>query len=49
MDASAYGFAAIGQVIIGRAIDLTHSTASAFVVIAVACLLGAIVIIPVKK
>jgi MFS transporter, OPA family, glycerol-3-phosphate transporter len=49
MDASAYGFAALGQVIIGWAIDITHSTAAAFVVIAAACILGAILLLPVKK
>jgi OPA family glycerol-3-phosphate transporter-like MFS transporter len=49
MDAGAYGFAAIGQVVIGRAIDISHSTAAAFVVIAAACVLGAILIIPVRK
>jgi OPA family glycerol-3-phosphate transporter-like MFS transporter len=49
MDASAYGFAALGQVAIGWTIDVTHSTAAAFVVIAAACLLGAILILPVKK
>lgn len=49
MDAGAYGFAALGQVAIGRAIDISHSTASAFVVIAAACVLGAITILPVKK
>jgi OPA family glycerol-3-phosphate transporter-like MFS transporter len=49
MDSVAYAFAAGGQVVIGRMIDLTHSTTSAFVVIAIACLIGAAVIIPVKK
>jgi OPA family glycerol-3-phosphate transporter-like MFS transporter len=49
MDAGAYGFAALGQVMIGWAIDITHSTAAAFVVIGAACVLGAILIFPVKK
>jgi len=49
MDAVAYAFAALGQIFIGRAIDMTHSTASAFIVIALACLIGAVIIIPVKK
>ena len=49
MDAGAYGFAALGQVAIGWTIDTTHSTASAFYVIAAACLAGALVMIPVKK
>jgi OPA family glycerol-3-phosphate transporter-like MFS transporter len=49
MDASAYGFAAVGQVIIGLVIDKTHSTASAFGVIAISCIVGAITIMPVKK
>lgn len=49
MDACAYGFAALGQVAIGGAVDLTHSTASAFIVIAAACVAGAMVMIPVRK
>ena len=49
MDASAYAFAALGQLIIGRVIDSTQSVASAFAVIAGACVLGAIAIIPVRK
>jgi len=49
MDASAYGIAALGQVLIGWAIDMSHTTAAAFFMIAVSCLLGAIIIIPVKK
>ena len=49
MDAGAYGFAALGQVMIGWAIDASHTTAAAFVVIAVACVLGAMLILPVKK
>ncbi len=49
MDASAYGLAALGQVLIGWVIDLTHTNAAAFVVIAAACVLGAVVILPVKK
>jgi OPA family glycerol-3-phosphate transporter-like MFS transporter len=49
MDAAAYGFAALGQLAIGFAIDLSHTTASAFAVIAAACLLGAVAIIPVRK
>jgi len=49
MDASAYGFAALGQVIIGWVIDRTHTTTSAFGVIALCCAVGALTIIPVKK
>lgn len=49
MDASAYGFAALGQVVIGYVIDQTHTTASAFVVIAICCVVGAVTILPVKK
>jgi OPA family glycerol-3-phosphate transporter-like MFS transporter len=49
MDAVAYGFAALGQIAIGRVIDVSKSTASAFVVIAFACLMGAAIILPVKK
>ena len=41
--------AAIGQFLIGWVIDETQSTASAFTVIAGACVLGAIAIIPVRK
>lgn len=49
MDSVAYGFAAIGQIVIGRAIDVTHSTTSAFIVIGIACVVGAIVILPVRE
>jgi OPA family glycerol-3-phosphate transporter-like MFS transporter len=49
MDSVAYAFAALGQVVIGRAIDISHTTTSAFVVIAIACLIGAVIILPVKK
>lgn len=49
MDAAAYGFAALGQIAIGWSIDLTRSTASAFYVIAVACLLGALVMLPIRN
>jgi MFS transporter, OPA family, glycerol-3-phosphate transporter len=49
MDSVAYGFAALGQVVIGHAIDISHTTTSAFVVIAIACLIGAVIILPVKK
>jgi OPA family glycerol-3-phosphate transporter-like MFS transporter len=49
MDAAAYGFAALGQVVIGWSIDLTHATSSAFYVIAAACLLGALAMVPVRK
>jgi len=49
MDAVAYAFAALGQVAIGRVIDVSQSTASAFLVIAGACAVGAITILPVRK
>jgi OPA family glycerol-3-phosphate transporter-like MFS transporter len=49
MDAAAYGFAALGQLAIGYTIDATGSTFPVFVLIAGACLCGAIVILPVKK
>lgn len=49
MDAVAYGFAAGGQIVIGHAIDASHSTVAAFVVIAIACVVGAIAILPVKE
>ena len=49
MDASAYGFAAIGDVGIGAAIDATHQSASAFAVVAGACLLGALLILFVRQ
>jgi len=39
----------LGQIAIGRVIDVSKSTASAFVVIAFACLMGAAIILPVKK
>jgi OPA family glycerol-3-phosphate transporter-like MFS transporter len=49
MDAFAYGFAALGQVAIGRAVDVFHTTAAAFVAISVACVMGAVLILPVRK
>jgi len=49
MDAVAYAFAAGGQLVIGRAIDATQSTIAAFVVIAAACVVGALAILPVKE
>jgi OPA family glycerol-3-phosphate transporter-like MFS transporter len=49
MDSAAYGFAALGQVIIGWTIDATGSTFPVFLVIAGACLLGSAVILPVRK
>lgn len=49
MDAAAYAFAALGQLCIGRAIDWTGSTFPVFLIIAGACLFGAVVIIPVNK
>ncbi|HKE26054.1 MAG TPA: MFS transporter [Bryobacteraceae bacterium] len=49
MDAAAYGFAALGQVAIGWIIDVSRSTASAFVVIMAACILGAIAVLPLRK
>jgi OPA family glycerol-3-phosphate transporter-like MFS transporter len=49
MDASAYAFAALGQVAIGQTIDLTGSTFPVFVLLAGACLAGALVILPVKR
>ena len=49
MDAAAYGFAALGQLLIGQAIDRSGSTFPAFLVIAGACVVGAVVILPVRK
>ncbi|HBY61565.1 MAG TPA: MFS transporter, partial [Solibacterales bacterium] len=49
MDASAYGFAALGQLAIGRTIDITGSTFPVFLVIAAACLLGALALLPVRR
>jgi MFS transporter, OPA family, glycerol-3-phosphate transporter len=49
MDAAAYGFAALGQVAIGWSIDLTHTTSSAFYVIAAACLLGALAVVRIRS
>jgi OPA family glycerol-3-phosphate transporter-like MFS transporter len=48
-DAVAYAFAAGGQILIGRAIDITQSTTSAFFVIGAACIVGALVILPVRE
>jgi OPA family glycerol-3-phosphate transporter-like MFS transporter len=41
MDANAYVFAALGEVLIGRMVDLTGTTAAIFPIIASACLLAA--------
>ena len=41
MDACAYGFAALGEIIIGSIIDATSSTASVFPVTSAACAAGA--------
>jgi len=49
MDSVAYAFAAGGQIIIGRAIDATQNTTAAFFVIGAACVVGALVILPVRK
>ncbi len=49
MDAVAYGFAALGQVAIGRTIDATGSTFPVFVLLAGACMAGALVILPVRR
>jgi OPA family glycerol-3-phosphate transporter-like MFS transporter len=49
MDAAAYAFAALGQFAIGYTIDATGSTFPVFVLLAVACLVGAVVILPVRQ
>ncbi len=49
MNAVAYGFAALGQLVIGRVVDGSAATGSAFIVVATACLLGSLAILPVKK
>jgi cyanate permease len=49
MDAAAYAFAALGQFAIGHTIDATGSTFPVFVLLAVACLVGAVVILPVRQ
>jgi len=49
MDAAAYGFAALGQMVIGRTIDHTGSTFPVFLVIAAACMLGAVALLPVRR
>lgn len=49
MDAFAYGFAAVGEVIIGRIIRETGTTAAVFPVVAVCCLAGAVLILPVRR
>lgn len=49
MDSAAYAFAALGQMIIGWTIDASGSTFPVFLVIAGACLLGAAVILPLRK
>ncbi len=49
MDAAAYAFAALGQLVIGFTIDRSGSTFPVFVVIAAACLLGALAMLPIRK
>lgn len=49
MDASAYAFAAAGEILIGRTIDMTGRTASAFYVVSAFCLLGAFSILLVRN
>lgn len=49
MNAFAYGFAAAGEPIIGRVIEETGNTASVFGVTALACLLGTVCILPVRR
>lgn len=49
MDAAAYGFAALGQFAIGRTIDATGSTFPVFLLLAAACVAGALVILPVRR
>jgi MFS transporter, OPA family, glycerol-3-phosphate transporter len=44
MNMSAYLFAALGEPLLGRVIDVTHNTGSIFMVITVLCLLCAITI-----
>jgi OPA family glycerol-3-phosphate transporter-like MFS transporter len=48
MDACAYFGAAVGEIIIGMAIDATGSTASMFLVVAIECLIGALLAIPIR-
>ena len=49
MDSAAYAFAAASQFLIGYAADATHGTTAAFYIIAGACLVGAVIILPVRK
>jgi OPA family glycerol-3-phosphate transporter-like MFS transporter len=49
MDACAYGFAAIGEVIIGAVIDETGTTASVFPVTSAVCAAGAVCILFVRR
>ncbi|MCH7689104.1 MAG: hypothetical protein IH899_20920 [Planctomycetes bacterium] len=49
MDACAYGFAALGEIIIGSIIDATSSTASVFPVTSAVCAAGAVCILFVRR
>lgn len=49
MDLFAYGFAAVGEVVIGMAIRETGNTAAVFPVVALCCLAGAVLILPVRR
>lgn len=49
MNASAYGFAAVGEPLIGWVIQVTGHTGSVFAVLALVCLVGAVCILPVKR
>ena len=49
MDACAYGVAALGEVVIGRIIDATETTASVFPVTSAVCAAGAVCILFVRQ
>jgi OPA family glycerol-3-phosphate transporter-like MFS transporter len=48
MDACAYIGAAVGDIIIGSVIDATGTTSSVFAVVAVECLIGALLALPIR-
>ncbi|MBA4150373.1 MAG: MFS transporter [Verrucomicrobia bacterium] len=49
MNASAYGFAAAGEPLIGWIIQLTGQTSSVFAVLAIVCMVGAVCILPIRR
>jgi OPA family glycerol-3-phosphate transporter-like MFS transporter len=49
MNASAYLFAGLGEPLIGRMIDTSGDTGIVFVVVAIACLAGAVISLFIRR